>query len=147
MIRRFQSFVTGISVCYKYIQKIKSAEMTEFGLKGAHVMCLFFLHHNPDGLSPVQLTELCAEDKAAISRNIAFLQQKGYIAEGEKRYRAKIRLTDAGKAVAEKIDMLIGQWVTFGGDGLSEEDRSTFYTVLGVIAGNLQERLESPKRD
>lgn len=147
MIQRFQSFVTGITVCYKYIQKIKSTEMTEFGLKGAHVMCLFFLHHNPDGLTPVQLTELCAEDKAAISRNIAFLQQKGYIAEGEKRYRAKVRLTDAGRVIAEKIDELIEQWVTFGGDGLSEEDRATFYAVLGAIAGNLQERLKSPKRD
>ena len=35
---RFQAFVTGIAVCYKYIQKIKSVEMTEFGLKGAHAI-------------------------------------------------------------------------------------------------------------
>ena len=42
MLQRFEDFVTGITVCYKYIQRIKSAEMTEFGLKGTHVMCLFF---------------------------------------------------------------------------------------------------------
>jgi hypothetical protein len=75
MNRRFQSFVTGITVCYKYIQRIKTLEMTEFGLKGAHVMCLFFLHQNPEGLMAAQLCQLCAEDKAAISRTLAVLQQ------------------------------------------------------------------------
>ena len=48
-------------------------EMTELGLKGTHVMCLFFLHHTPEGLTAAQLCQLCAEDKAAISRTIATL--------------------------------------------------------------------------
>ena len=46
MLQRFQDFVTGITQCYRSIQKIKSTEMTEFGLKGTHVMCLFFLGQN-----------------------------------------------------------------------------------------------------
>ena len=87
MIQRFQAFVTGITVCYKYIQRIKSAEMTEFGLKGTHMMCLFFLHHQPEGLTAAQLCQLCAEDKAAISRTLATLQKNGYILAGEKKYR------------------------------------------------------------
>lgn len=147
MIQRFQSFVTGITVCHKYIQKIKSMEMTEFGLKGTHVMCLFFLRHNPDGLTAAQLTELCAEDKAAISRNIALLQQKGYIAEGEKRYRSKLHLTKSGEVLADRIDTLIEQWVELGGDGLTEEERAIFYMALERIAGNLREKAKSPKRD
>lgn len=146
MLQRFQSFVTGITICYKYIQKIKSVEMTEFGLKGAHAMCLFFLRHNPDGLTAAQLTELCEEDKAAISRNIALLQQRGYIESGEKRYRSKLRLTESGIAVAEQIDTLIEQWVTFGGDGLSEEERAAFYTALELISTNLREKLNASKR-
>ena len=78
MLQRFEDFVTGITVCYKYIQRIKSAEMTEFGLKGTHVMCLFFLHRHPEGLTAAQLCQLCAEDKAAISRSLAVLQEKGF---------------------------------------------------------------------
>ena len=47
MIQRFDAFVSGITSCYKYIQRIKSMEMTEFGLKGTHVMCLYYLRQTP----------------------------------------------------------------------------------------------------
>ena len=46
MIQRFDAFVSGITSCYKYIQRIKSMEMTEFGLKGTHVRCLYYLRQN-----------------------------------------------------------------------------------------------------
>ena len=51
MLHRFSAFVGGITECYKYIQRIKAAEMTEFGLKGTHVMCLYYLRQNPTGLT------------------------------------------------------------------------------------------------
>lgn len=143
MLQRFEAFVTGVTVCYKYIQRIKSAEMSEFGLKGTHVMCLFFLHHNPEGLTAAQLCQLCAEDKAAISRTIATLQDQGYIDGSDKKYRAPLTLTPAGKAIAEKIDTLIEQWVSFGGDGLTDKERATFYNTLERISENLREKTES----
>lgn len=143
MIQRFQSFVTGITVCYKYIQRIKSMEMTEFGLKGAHAMCLFFLHQNPQGLTAAQLCQLCAEDKAAISRTLACLQKEGYLQTGEKKYRAVLCLTAKGEKVACQVDELVAQWVGFGGEGLTEEERSVFYRCLEHISGNLRESLET----
>lgn len=142
MIDRFQSFVTGITECYKHIQRIKSAEMTELGLKGTHVMCLFFLHRHPEGLTAAQLCRLCAEDKAAISRTLATLQTRGYIATGEKRYRAALSLTDEGTQVAEQLDGLIRQWVGVGGDGLTDEERAAFYRALERIADNLRQNVE-----
>jgi len=143
VINRFISFVGGVTTCYKYIQRIKSMEMTEFGLKGTHVMCLFFLHHNPDGLTAAQLCQLCAEDKAAISRTIAVLKERGYIAAGEKKYRALLALTDSGVEIAKQMDGLINQWVEFGGDGISEEERDTFYRILSQISNNLRENVEN----
>lgn len=143
MLQRFEAFVTGITLCYKYIQRIKSAEMSEFGLKGTHVMCLFFLHHNPRGLTAAQLCQLCAEDKAAISRTVAKLQELGYVEGGDKKYRAALSLTTAGEALAVKIDALIEQWVSFGGDGLNEEERTAFYHALERISANLKEKTES----
>lgn len=141
MIERFQSFVTGISICYKYIQRIKSAEMTEFGLKGTHAMCLFFLHHNQEGLTAAQLCQLCAEDKAAISRTLATLQEKGYIQSEKKKYRAKLTLTECGLRIAKQVDTLIEQWVGFGGDGLSEEERENFHHALQLISSNLRDKI------
>lgn len=142
MLQRFEDFVTGITVCYKYIQRIKSAEMTELGLKGTHVMCLFYLHHNPQGLTAAQLCQLCAEDKAAISRTLVTLQEKGYIQTGEKKYRFPLRLTPEGTALATQLDGLIQQWVGFGGDGLTDEARASFYRTLSLIAENLHQKLE-----
>lgn len=142
MHSRFEDFVGGITVCYKYIQKIKSAEMTELGLKGTHVMCLYYLSHAEGVMTAAELCRLCCEDKAAISRTIATLRERGYIEPSEKRYRSELRLTDEGRAVAERVDGLIEQWVGAGSDGLSDDDRAAFYRSLALISRNLARKLE-----
>ena len=147
MIQRFDAFVSGITACYKYIQRIKSMEMTEFGLKGTHVMCLYYLRRNPAGLTAAQLCGLCAEDKAAISRTVSELKSRGYITSlSEKAYRAMLTLTAAGQEVAHKFDRLIEGWVNAGGDGLSEAERSDFYKTLSTITENLRARIETESK-
>ena len=144
MIQRFDAFVSGITACYKYIQRIKSMEMTEFGLKGTHVMCLYYLRQNPAGLTAAQLCGLCAEDKAAISRTVSELRSRGYITTlSEKAYRAMLTLTAAGQELARKFDQLIEGWVTAGGDGLTDEERVDFYKSLSAIAENLRTRIDA----
>lgn len=143
MIQRFQDFLTGITVCYKYIQRIKNAEMTEFGLKGTHVACMFYLHHNPEGLTAAQLCQLCAEDKATISRIVADLRSRGYIRQGTgKNYRAPLHLSEAGVEIARQMDPLIKSWVSVGGEGLTDEQRELFYQSLALISDNLRAKLE-----
>ena len=97
MYDRFETFTARISSIYRCIQKIKSMEI---GLKGSHVMCLFHLGRQDDGhpgsagggLTAGELCALCGEDKAAISRSIAELEERGYLlrpdADGKKAYRA-----------------------------------------------------------
>ncbi len=144
MIQRFQDFITGITVCHKYIQRIKNVEMTELGLKGIHVSCMFYLHHNPDGLTSAQLCQLCAEDKATISRIVADLRSKGYIRPSpQKNYRTPLHLSDAGHEIAAQMDPMIESWVSIGGDGLTAEQRENFYHTLSLIAENLRSKLES----
>ena len=95
MLNRFGAFVTGITACYKYIQRIKTQEMAELGLKGTHMPCLFFLSQNPEGMTAAQLCHLCDEDKAAISRTLAELETKGYLRTqtmSGKKYRAVVLL-------------------------------------------------------
>lgn len=147
MLQRFEDFVTGITVCYKYIQRIKSAEMTELGLKGTHVMCLFFLRRNPEGLTAAQLCQLCAEDKAAISRTLMTLQEKGYLRTGEQKYRTPLFLTASGIQLVQQLEGLIQQWVGCGGDGLTDEERTAFYRTLSHIADNLHKKLEETGKE
>ena len=144
---RFEAFVSGMTICYKYIQRIKSMEMTELGLRGAHVTCLFYLSSHPEGLTAAQLCVMCAEDKASISRTVAELRAKGYIAPTEKQYRAPLKLTEAGKAVAQQLDPMISRWVLQGGDGLTEQQRESFYESLALISENLRKKLEETDHD
>ena len=145
MLNRFGAFVGGITACYKYIQRIKSMEMTELGLKGTHAMCLFHLHRHEEGLTAAQLCQLCGEDKAAISRTLSELEGKGYLhtqTTAGRKYRASLQLTGAGELVANHIDALIEGWVSVGGDGLGEAEREEFYRILEHIAGNLKYHYE-----
>lgn len=145
MNERFVTFVTGITICYKYIQRIKSAEMAELGLKGPHTMCLFYLHHY-DGITAAQLCQLCVEDKAAISRALSTLQKLGYLQQGEKKYRAKLRLTPAGVKVAQRLDELVKEWVDIAAEGVSEEDNAISVRTLDIVANNLRERMTQLKK-
>ena len=138
---RFEQFVSGITLCYKQIQKIKTMEMTELGLKGNHVMCIFYLSRHPEGLSPTQLVSLCQEDKAAVSRTLAELTEGGYVECGDtgRRYRAPMVLSEKGWEVGRRVGELLTGWVEAGGRGLSEEERSIFYHALELISHNLRD--------
>lgn len=142
MIQRFEMFATAISQIYRSIQRLKSREMAELGLEGPYVMCLFHLRRHPEGLTSSELCALCAEDKAAVSRTVSKLKEIGLViqesGEGKRRYRAKLSLTQEGMAITETMFRLIEGFVDQVGNGLTAEERDTFYKALGMIAQNLQ---------
>ena len=141
MKERFERFVTTITQIYKSLQKLKSQAMADFGLKGTHVMCLYQLQQNPEGLTVTQLAKICEEDKAAISRSLAELRSQDLVQcpeETFKRYRAAYTLTRRGLQVSAGMDQKIDDAVMKGAQGYSEEDRHIFYDVLLRVAENLQ---------
>lgn len=143
MLERFESLALGTSQIYKDIQKIKKARMSSLGLKGTHVMCLYYLHQNPDGLTNAQLCTLCKENKAGISRILSELEGRQFICYEQpqigKKYRARAMLTKEGEASALEITNLILHATLLGGRGITEEERRIFYHVLFQIAANLDE--------
>lgn len=146
MVRRFEDFVSLINTAYKGLQKIKSHEMGSLGLKGSHVMCMFYLGRSEGGLTSGELCEKCREDKAAISRNLKFLTEKGYVKledDEEKKYKLKNVLTPEGEEAYKKLESLIIGCVNQFGVGLTEKERNTFYKALGVIVKNFDEFCEN----
>lgn len=138
MIRRFELFTITISQIYKNLQRIKLQEMTQYNLKGAHVMCLFELYLHPEGLTVTQLGRYCSEDKSAISRAVKDLSDKGYVSgDSKNKYRCPLLLTDEGRSIAMQINKRIDKAVAAGGDGLTDEERDVFYKVLEHISDNL----------
>ena len=82
-------------------------------------------------------------DKGAVARSVARLEELGLVElpeeGGKRRYRAKLRLTEAGRAAAERMTGKIRQAVQRGGRGLTDGQREDFYRALGVIARNLEQ--------
>lgn len=141
MVSRFEQLSSAVSRIYHYIQKIERVEMEKFGLKGPHVQCLLALSRNPEGLTSSQLCTICEKDKAAISRTIAELEKEGILNRDDRngnRYRSQLKLTERGRIAAAQVDERVRIAVEKAGMGLTDTQRNVFYSVLSLIAGNLQ---------
>ena len=138
MEKIFEHFTISILKLNKLVQKIKQYEMQEYDLKAIHVMCGYYLNEHPEGLTSSELVKLTLEDKAAISRALKALQDKGYVTYDPNRHNALVRLTDEGKRLAEFITERSLKAVEAGSAVLSEEERILFYKSLASIAGNLE---------
>lgn len=144
MDKRFQNFTVLVTKLNRSIHKIKTEEMAEFGLKSPHVSCLYYLFKF-GALTAKELCDVCAEDKAAISRSIDFLEQEGYIVcndVAKKRYRSYLQLTQKGVEVGSHIAQKIENIVEQASSGISEQDREILYQSLFAICDNLEKICE-----
>lgn len=149
MKSRFESFVITVWKMNKIVRNIKIAEMERYGLKAVHVMVLHYLKNNPLGLTAAELTKLTLEDKAAMSRALASLEEKGYLSVEKangKKYNAVVFLTEEGKKVAEEMSEKADKAVENCSLSLTEEERESFYRSLAAIAENLSVYYASLKK-
>ena len=140
MKQRFETFTVLINRISRNIRKIKNQEMAEYKLRSIHISCLYHLHLS-DGLTATDLCELCAEDKATISRSIDYLEKNGYLTSkspNSKKYKTPLVLTqygrEVGKKIADKVECVLGEIST----GMNEEERLRFYRSLAIIDKKLQ---------
>ena len=141
MISRFEQFSFTISNIYRSIQKIEREEMDRYGLKGVYAQYLIALKRFPQGLTAAMLCEICDLDKAAVSRAVAEMVQKGLVerdASNPSGYRAKLCLTDAGQEAAEYVNRRAQQAVEAAGCDLNDADRRVLYASLESISAHLQ---------
>lgn len=137
---RFKNFTVLISKISRNIRKIKNHEMAEYGLRSAHISCLYYLYSN-EGLTATELCELCDEDKATISRALDHLEDNGFVvcdANHAKRYNSSLYLTEKGKRVGDKITEKINCVLDEICNDLSEEQRAEFYRSLSIISDGLE---------
>ena len=141
MLSRYEQFSALISGLYRSIQKIEREEMEKYGFKGGYAQYLAAMNRHPEGVTSAQLCEICDRDKAAVSRAIADMEEKGLLlrqSEKDKLYRARLTLTDAGRQTAEFVSRRGHEAVDAASQGMTEEDRKILYATLALIAGNLQ---------
>lgn len=139
---QFESFTAAVTRAYKCLQKIKNRETERMGLKGSHVICLYYIGKTPGGLTAAELCRLCHEDKAAISRTLVDLTERGYlepnVEEPGRKYRTRLTLTESGRKRNEQLHEAISRAVRQASEGLSDEDRACFYRVFFAITDRLE---------
>lgn len=140
MQERYKNFTVLIAKITRCVRRIKTEEMVEFDLKSPHVSCIYYLYKEKS-LTVKELTDICEEDKASLSRSIDYLIQNGFLVREAKtpsHYRSHLRLTEkgrlVGKTIADKVDNILME----AGNGLSEDNRRIFYESLALISDNLQ---------
>ena len=115
-------------------------------IKNQRALLNDYLGKHPEGLTATQLTELCKEDKAAVSRCLSQLSDRQLVVceqpEDHKRsYRSHYMLTVQGRSVVSGIQTRIKEALSYGGRGLTEERRRDFYGTLAIISENLSDYL------
>ena len=148
VLERFETFTLLVSKLSRSIRKIKSEEMAEFGLKGPHVSCLYYLSQC-GGLTASELCERCEEDKAAVSRSLDYLEKNGYLtcgSGGARRYRSPLRLTEKGRDACRTIGGRIDAIVAEASAGLGAEERAVMYRALGTIGSRLEQIYDNRKQ-
>ena len=141
MLSRYEQFSALISSLCRSIQKIEREEMEKYGFKGAYAQYLAAMCRHPEGVTSAQLSEICDRDKAAVSRAVTEMEEKGLLlrtGQKDNLYRARLTLTETGRQAAEFVARRGQEAVDAADLGVSEEDRRILYATLSTIAENLQ---------
>lgn len=138
MINRFETFTSAISGIHREIQKIERDEMERYGLKGSYTQYLLAIARRPEGITAAKLCELCDKNKAAVSRILTEMESAGLILRSSNPYKSLLTLTQKGIEAVEYVKERCSLATALAGEGLSDEDRTVFYTTLRLIASNLQ---------
>lgn len=136
MEKDYVRFVRLISNISKSSSKIEALAMQEFGLKRIHAICLYSIFEVEGKF--VSASDICKqshEDKAAVSRAINELEKQGLVVQAFDRnnYRARLSLTEKGKAVAEKLSRAFESAAQTASRALSENERTQVISVLEKI--------------
>lgn len=133
------NFTVLISKINKVIQRIKSFEIAKYGLQPIHVSCSYYLSKNPQGLTAKELSAMTLEDKAAISRALKTLNEKGFVQYAPGGRNEIVKLTKEGMAFTDIVSKKIKLAVDAGSVKLTEKEHEFFYSSLIEIANNLSD--------
>lgn len=141
---RFRTFTVLITKLYRAIRKIKNEETAEYGLTNPHVSCLYYLYKEQT-LTLTELVDICFEDKAILSKSIAYLEKNGLVvcdSSQKKRYNSYFKLTEQGLVVAKGLANKIDDILDFASADIDNNDREIMYKSLLSICERLNKFCE-----
>ena len=137
----FGTFTASILKINRLIQKIKTCEMSGYGLKTVHATCLYYLSQN-QSLTLGELIKLTFEDKAAVSRAVKLLKEKNVVSYDADGYNSPVTLTEEGKRLAAAVTAKAEKAVCAASCDFSDGERNGFYNSLSSIEAKLEKYYE-----
>ena len=139
---RFREFSGLVSRAEKALQRVKTENVKDYGLRGVHVSCLLALHERPEGLTATELASVCGVDRAQISRVTAELRGLDLVCEASpgprRRYRGALELTEEGRAAAAAMAGIVDEKLQRVSGDIPPEELTVFYRVFGAIVERLE---------
>lgn len=140
MEERFERFSMAIFHITRYWNKIASDVMHQYDLKGPYALYILAMSESEEGITSIELCEKYGRDKADVSRAINAMEKKGLVVRrGETVYRARVALTENGKALADELGGIVSKATAAAGVGIGDDKRAEFYNNLEIIKENLRE--------
>lgn len=136
---RFQEFVRLISSTEKEIRRIRAVECERLGLRGADLMCLYYLGRSSTGMTAAELARTAGVTRAAVCRTIASLGEAKLVEVKDdpesttRRYRAEVCLTQAGREVMGRVDQAISRVMSRVDSALDGRSRVRLYDSLESV--------------
>lgn len=146
---RFEKFTLLIDGIHKSIHKIKMCTAPVLGVKAVHVLWIYELLLNPEGLTAAELAEKSRINRSLVSRELEELVDNGYIEkidEGRSNYNAVLKLTEQGIALADKICGEVSKVQSAVGEGISKEELAMFYCTLEKLNNNFNKIINNKSK-
>lgn len=141
MDEMFQKLTMSIYNVWHVVRRVEREEVERLNMKHGLAHVLLVIDRHPEGLTATQLCTLCDKDKAAISRIVADLVESGLVIRNANRgnhYRAKLTLTEQGKAVAKQVEVTAYWAVEKAVEGLDSQQTEQLLRIFDRIALNLE---------
>ena len=139
---RFREFSGLVSRAEKALQRVKTENVKDYGLRGVHVSCLLALHERPEGLTATELASVCGVDRAQISRVTAELRGLDLVCEASpgprRRYRGALELTEEGRAAAAEMAGIVDEKLQRVSGDIPPEELTVFYRGFGARVERLE---------
>ena len=131
---RFREFSGLVSRAEKALQRVKTENVKDYGLRG--------VHERPEGLTATELASVCGVDRAQISRVTAELRGLDLVCEASpgprRRYRGALELTEEGRAAAAEMAGIVDEKLQRVSGDIPPEELTVFYRVFGAIVERLE---------
>lgn len=138
---RFEKFTLLIDGIHKSIHNLKITIGPHLGVKGVHVLWVWELLKNPDGLTAAELAMRSMVNRSLVSREIEALTEGGYVVlalDGGNKYNGKLRLTEKGRKLAESIGGEVMRIQNAVDEGIDKEELDAFYKTLEKLNSNFK---------